>query len=131
VVDAGLRTAEAFKLNDEELPVVAGLLGISGSENDVLRSLLEKYDLKLIALTRGEKGSVLAARDEWSEQLAAPTKVVDTIGAGDAFTAVLAMGMLRGAPLDAINRHACRLAAYVCSQPGATPPVPNELTEFE
>ena len=127
VVDTGLQMAEVLKLNDEELPVVAGLLGISGGTKEVLRSLLKKYDLRLIALTRGEKGAVLAARDQWSEQIAAPTKVVDTVGAGDAFTAVLAMGVLRGLALEVINRHACRLAAYVCSQPGATPDVPAEL----
>jgi fructokinase len=52
---------------------------------------------------------------------------VDTVGAGDAFTAALAMGLYRGHDLDRINADANRLAAYVCSQPGAMPPIPAEL----
>ena len=53
--------------------------------------------------------------------------VKDTVGAGDAFTAALVLGRLRNDPLDRINRRACEVAAYVCSQAGATPPLPEEL----
>ena len=116
-----------LKLNEEELPVVAAALGISGGEDQMLRALIGGFRLKLIALTRGEKGDVLVADGRSSVQPAVAGKVVDTVGAGDAFTAALAMGLHRGLDLDAINRHACRLAAYVCSQPGATPNVPEEL----
>jgi len=49
-------------------------------------------------------------------------KVVDTVGAGDAFTACLVHHFLRGTSLDQINESANRFAAWVASQPGATPP---------
>jgi fructokinase len=126
-VRAGLASADVLKLNDEELPVVAGLLGIS--ETDAVGWLLAEFGLKLIALTRGPQGAVLATPQGRSALPAAATAVVDTVGAGDAFTAALAMGLLDGRDLDAIHRHAHRLAAFVCSQPGATPPVPAALAE--
>jgi fructokinase len=55
-------------------------------------------------------------------------KVRDAVGAGDAFTAALTLGMLRGHPLDRINRHANEVGAFVCTQPGATPSLPGDLT---
>jgi fructokinase len=127
VIRAGLQAARVLKLNDEELPVVATMLGISGSEAQMLHSLLGDFSLDLIALTRGEKGATLVTGNRSSAQSVATGKVVDTVGAGDAFTAALAIGLHRGLDLDVINRHACRLAAYVCTRPGATPEVPEEL----
>jgi fructokinase len=53
------------------------------------------------------------------------TTVLDTVGAGDAFTAAMTIGLLRGWKLDDINQHANEVAAFVCSQPGATPPLPD------
>ena len=55
------------------------------------------------------------------------TTVADTVGAGDSFTAALALGMLAGWSLDEINRRAVEVAAYVCSQPGGTPELPQRL----
>jgi fructokinase len=52
---------------------------------------------------------------------------VDTVGAGDAFAAALIIGFLNRLPLDVINRRANAIAAFVCSAPGATPPLPVEL----
>jgi len=57
-------------------------------------------------------------------------KVQDTVGAGDAFTATLVIGLLQGIDLEIINQHANRVAAYVCSQSGAVPSLPPELLEF-
>ena len=54
-------------------------------------------------------------------------KVADTVGAGDAFTAAMTLGLLAGWPLDRVNRRANEIAAYVCSQPGGTPKLPDEL----
>jgi fructokinase len=122
VVLHSLELAGLLKLNDAELPVLAGMLGLHGGEREQLDQLLGRYPLELIALTRGAKGSLLLSRTgECSELPGNPAKVVDTVGAGDAFTAALVLGRLGQQPLAAINDWANRVAAFVCSQPGATP----------
>jgi fructokinase len=115
-----LQLANVLKLNEEELAVVATLLGLSGSPVSMLRQLADQFDLQVVALTRGADGAVLLRGNEISEQAGFTTVVVDTVGAGDAFTAVLTLGLLNGVELDAINRNACEVAAFVCSQSGAT-----------
>lgn len=131
--DAGLlveslELANALKLNEEELPVVAGLCGLAGgSPVEQLRALCQRFWLRLAALTQGPKGSMLVtAGDVWHAP-APKTSVVDTVGAGDAFTATLLVGILAGESLAAVNRRANVVAAYVCSQPGATPAIPASL----
>lgn len=127
IILESLQLANVAKLNDEELPVLASICGFEGGPVELMRQLADRYDLRFVALTRGSEGSILMTRDEVSEQTGIPTQVVDTVGAGDAFTATLAVGLLDGIDLDTINRHACSVAAYVCSQPGATPSLPDEL----
>jgi fructokinase len=128
-----LPLSHVLKLNDEELPVVAQLLGVTtaGAGTTVLRQLLRDHpNLRLIALTRGGRGSVLLTQSgEEYDHGGFPTKVVDTVGAGDAFTAALVTALLHpGAPgLSEINAFANRVAAFVCSQSGATPRMPAEL----
>ena len=55
--------------------------------------------------------------------------MVDTVGAGDAFTAAVTLGLLAGWPLGTIHHRANELAAFVCSQAGATPRLPTGLRE--
>ncbi len=86
-----------------------------------------RFELQLVALTCGAKGSLLYSRGCYSEAKSFPVSVVDTVGAGDSFTAVLTMGVLAGWNLDRINRRANEVAAYVVSQPGATPKLPAHL----
>lgn len=126
-IAAGLEAADVLKLNDDELPVVARLLSISAAaEEEVLATLCRRYALRLIALTKGPHGSVLFAPDGRAVHPGLPTQVADTVGAGDAFTAVIALGLLQGLDLDTINAQANRVACYVCSRPGATPEMPAD-----
>jgi fructokinase len=85
-----------------------------------------------VALTRGGRGSLLYVGGKGDDEdhpgyALPPDEMVDAVGAGDAFTAALAVGLLRRLPLGRINQNANRLAAYVCTRPGATPPIPPEL----
>lgn len=122
-----LQSADVLKLNDSELPVVGGLLDLGGDAPTLVRELLRRYALRLIALTRGPDGSTLYAPNAESSHPGVSGPVADTVGAGDAFTAALVLGLLEGHDLARINAFANRLAAYVCSQAGATPAIPAAL----
>ncbi len=127
LITSSLRLASAVKISDEELPEVARLLGLRGGHEAVLRALRSRYRLRLAALTRGGQGSLLVSSGGACAHPGIPVRVADTVGAGDAFTAGLVVGVLRGWPLDRVSELANRLAAYVCSRAGATPPLPPEL----
>jgi fructokinase len=125
IVDHSLRAATVLKINDEELPRLTALL-------DAGDSLFDHYpSLSLIALTRGGRGSELRTRDGhvFDHPGFRAEPFADAIGAGDAFTAALAIGLLNRLPLTRIIENANRLAAYVCTQPGATPPLPPDLLQ--
>ena len=128
VILDSLRLANVLKLNDEELSVLAGLMGLTGSPADILRRLSDKFAFQVVALTRGAKGAILIRGDEISEHPGVATHVVDTVGAGDAFTAALAVGLLDDRDLETINRTACEVAGFVCSQSGATPRIPERFS---
>ncbi|MCB1133886.1 MAG: carbohydrate kinase, partial [Verrucomicrobiae bacterium] len=67
LLDESLRLANVCKLSDVELPVIAGMFGIAGNVRDQLEALRERYDLRLVAYTRGCEGSVLLDAREWCE----------------------------------------------------------------
>lgn len=127
VIRSSLERANVLKLSDEEVEVVGGAAGCSGTESEILAELLDNWGLHLIAVTRGGNGATLLNNSERNDCPGVETEVVDTVGAGDAFTATLICGLLHGVPLETINRQACRIASYVCSQSGATPPLPQRL----
>ncbi len=127
IITTSLALANILKINDEELPVLARLFHLSGDVKTQLAELAERFDLKLVALTRGAQGSLFYAQGDYSEFGGFSSHVVDTVGAGDSFTATLVMGLLAGWDLAQINRHANQVAAYVVSQPGATPILPEQL----
>jgi fructokinase len=130
IVHMMLETSNVLKLNDDELPLVAELLDIKGAESEILAELVARYELRLVVLTKGAEGSRLYGPDGDSESKGVPPeKIADTVGAGDAFTAAVAVGLLNGNGLEQINAHANRVASFVCSQHGATPKLPDDLVQ--
>jgi len=122
---ASIRQANVVKLNHEELPRVLSALGLGNgarTEADQAQELLNyAAGVNVVCITRGERGSLLLSRSERIEHAGLKTRVVDTVGAGDAFTAMLAHGLLRGEPLPHIGERANRIGAWVASHTGATP----------
>jgi fructokinase len=127
IIEASLRLANVLKINDEELTVLADFFGLRGTAPEQLAGLADRFQLQMVALTCGARGSLFYSRGRYSEAKGLAVNVVDTVGAGDSFTAALTMGILAGWSLDQINLHANEVAAYVVSQPGATPQLPERL----
>lgn len=125
-----LLLATIFKLNETEVPVVLQLLsapaetGNVRTENDLVRAgrwLMSRYPVQLVVITLGAQGSLLVTRDASDRHMGLASNVVDTVGAGDAFTAALLNAYLRGATLAAMNQAGNRCGAWVASQAGAMP----------
>ncbi len=117
-----LAHATVVKLNEDELTAAAGMLDLNASgARETADALRRRFDLELVAVTRGARGSLLVSREGADEHPGFPARVVDTIGCGDAFGAALAHCLRRGATLALSNEIANRVGAWVSTQPGATP----------
>ena len=121
VLEASLKLADILKINDEEIGIVSSIFGLGGNDRDACRALIESYDLKLVILTRGAEGSEVITADEVIPQEVGEVEVIDTVGAGDSFTAAFVVAYLRGDSLAAAQRLASETASYVCSRKGAMP----------
>jgi fructokinase len=129
VIERSLQLTTLLKMNDSEMPEILKLLKIGGEGTSVesllagARSLLEHFPVHMVCVTMGGSGSLLVTREKVDRHPGIPVKVVDTVGAGDAFAAALTHYYLRGAPLSVINEAGNRWGSWVASQPGAMPPL--------
>jgi fructokinase len=124
VIQDSLEIADVLKLNDAELPVLAEMFALPGDVPGQLRTLAQLFDLDTVALTRGANGSLLLHGKRISDHPGLAVNVVDTIGAGDAFTAAMTLGLLADRDLDEINAFSNGIAARVCGHAGAVPQTP-------
>jgi fructokinase len=127
IIEQSLAHTNVLKMNDAELPLLAEMFDITGDSRAQLSEFASRYRLRAVALTRGGNGSLLLADGRWSDHPGVRAKVVDTVGAGDSFTAAMTLGLLAGRELDEINSRANQVAAYVASCAGGTPELTTEL----
>lgn len=127
ILESSLNRTDILKMNEEELMIIAGMADLKGPDKELLPALLARYDLEMVILTRGGSGSILITQDDFSEHRGVDTQIIDTIGAGDSFTAATIIGYLQGLSLDEINDSANQVAACVCSRKGAMVSLPEEL----
>ena len=116
-------------MNEEELPVVAPLLGAPGDES-AIEPLLDRFGLNLFVLTRGQLGTKLFTGSETVEGRTARFDLeenADSVGAGDACSAAILHGAVRDWSLQQTADMANQLGAYVASRSGATPELPEKL----
>jgi len=130
VIETSLSLANVLKLNVNELSVVKKLLRLNEDEEKILNELSRKYSLRLIALTKGMEGSILYSEGRISKHEGYKINLEDTVGAGDAFVAALVTGLLKGYELDDLNNKANCVASYICSKPGGTPSLTNEIRQL-
>ena len=121
VLEESLKLSDILKINDEEIRIVAGMFGLGDDDAAACRSLIADYGLKLVILTKGAEGSEVITPDEVIPQSVGHVDVVDTVGAGDSFTAAFVVAYLRGDSLADAQRLASETASYVCSRKGAMP----------
>jgi fructokinase len=128
--------ASVVKLNEHELPIVLDALGIDANAKGEAgldrgaAALLKKTNVQMVALTRGARGTVLYTADQKATGEPAsypPAANADSVGAGDACSAGLLVGLVQRWPLQRTVDLANHLGAFVASQPGATPALPDEV----
>lgn len=123
-----LRNCDVLKLNRGELEIVSRLLRAHGETEDLFPGLLREFAVAGGVLTDGEKGAWIFQDGRVRHQPAEQTGTFsDAVGAGDAFSAVLAVALARGIPIAQAAAPAAQLAAFVVSRAGATPEIPHAL----
>lgn len=121
IIEDSLRVADILKINDEEIGVVAGILGFEGTPEQACRALISRYGLRLVILTKGADGSDVITPDAVFSVECPKVKIADTVGAGDSFTAAFVHAYLRGDSIRECHDIANRISAFVCSRSGAMP----------
>ena len=128
VIEESLRRARILKINDEELDIVGPLLDYSAAApSDVCRRLIADYGLDMVVLTCGVNGSYVFTSSEDFFRPTPQVRVADTVGAGDSFTGAFCAALLGGRSVDEAHALAVEVSAYVCTQHGAMPPLPEEM----
>lgn len=124
VLDFSLKHSDIVKLNQDEFNLIRELFELPSGESEGGSAMMEKFGIKSLCITKGDEGSALFhdGKIERLDEFETPNvKVVDTVGAGDAYASILALGVLDGWKGDAILKRAGGFAAAVCGIKGAIP----------
>lgn len=140
IIEESFQRCNILKINDEELVAISRLFGPVDEDGSKLKNLqsidfetkckalLSQYNLKMLILTCGVNGSYVFTPDgEVSYQDTPKVKVADTVGAGDSFTATFVSSLLLGKTVKEAHERAVKVSAFVCTQNGAMPIIPEEL----
>ncbi len=121
LIEKTLLTANVLKINQDELDKLKQFFDLQQFNNRAIEQLITKFDIDLIGLTLGENGAELYTKKETNHYKAEIVNVVDTLGAGDAYSAILCLGYLHGWAIEKINKLAARFAGEICTFDGALP----------
>ena len=128
IITESIKRCNILKINDEELITISRLFGYPGIDlQNKCWLLLGKYNLKILILTCGVNGSYVFIPGEVSFIETPKVEVADTVGAGDSFTGAFVASILRGKSVREAHELAVKVSAYVCTQNGAMPVLPEEF----
>ena len=129
ILEDSFKLCNILKINDEELVVVNRMFGYDGLDmRQTCEKMVQDYGLKMLVLTCGTNGSYVFTDDGLTSFQDTPkVEVADTVGAGDSFTGSFCACILNGKPVQEAHKTAVAVSAFVCTQNGAMPIVPNEL----
>lgn len=122
VVDNALKQARWVKLNNDELCEITGKAASSDAELIEMAQRFHRYSgLQRLIFTMGARGACIFQDDNYVQGMPREVEnLQDTVGAGDAFSAVCITGILRGWPDELILQRALEFAARICQVRGAT-----------
>lgn len=121
IISDSLRLADILKINDEELDIVSKMLCLSGTSEERCRAISREFNLKFVILTMGGDGSKVILEDRVHLSTPGKINIVDTVGAGDSFTAAFMLSYLRGESIEKAHTLATEVSSYVCTKAGAMP----------
>ena len=128
VIQEALRRCNILKINDEELVLIGRMFGYPGLDiENKCWLILGKYNLDMLVLTCGTNGSYVFTPGQMSFQETPKVEVADTVGAGDSFTGSFCAAILNGKPVAEAHKLAVEVSAFVCTQNGAMPKLPQSL----
>lgn len=128
VIRDSLELCNILKINDEEIMLVSRMFNYDSSNiENVCRTIMEDFSLEMVILTCGTKGSYIFTKDDVSFMPTPKVNVADTVGAGDSFTGSFCAAILRGLPVAEAHKKAVEVSAYVCTQNGAMPEIPESM----
>ena len=128
LIENSLEGIHILKLNETELPLLNALFGLGTTVQAQVESLAARFKINTVILTLGKAGSRLWRQGHWFIEAGRTVHVRDSVGAGDAFTAACILGFIKNWSEPEILSRASDIASYVCTQPGATPEIPADLT---
>ena len=131
ILRESMQKANILKINDEELVTIGRLFDYPGLDmEEKCRLLLHRYHFKMVVLTCGTNGSYVFVPDGETSFMPTPkVEVADTVGAGDSFTGAFTACLLAGKTIKEAHERAVKVSAFVCTQKGAMPKLPEELTK--
>ncbi len=121
IISDSLRLADILKINDEELEIVSRMLCLTGTSEERCRAISREFNLKFVILTMGGDGSKVILEDRVHLSTPGKINIVDTVGAGDSFTAAFMLAYLRGESIEKAHTLATEVSSYVCTKAGAMP----------
>ena len=128
IIQESLKRSNVLKINDEELVIIGRMFGYPGLDiENKCWLILGKYNLDMLVLTCGVNGSYVFSKGAMSYLETPKVEVADTVGAGDSFTGSFVASVLLGKTIAEAHRIGVNVSAYVCTQKGAMPKIPEHL----
>lgn len=132
ILETSLISADVLKLNADELKIISEMfLNKSYDLETSAMKLIDKYNLEMLSITLGEEGAILIDKKDINKNKFPVSKIADTVGAGDAYSAILCIGYLHNMPIDQINYFSTKFASKICSITGAIPASDEIYDQFK
>ncbi len=125
-----LEKTDVLKLNTDELDYLASLFQVSRKGPNMARWLIGQFGHEMVSVTAGAEGSYIVSDGSQFGSAVVETEIVDTVGAGDAYAAILAIGYMKGLSWETVVSVASGFSAAICTIKGAIPDDPGFYEPF-